>query len=109
MFQKMLQGGGGGNKTEIANGEFKPNMSNFTDVNCGFQPTKVHMYFTSGGKLLHRIWDVVNNTFYQKVGGEAQVDITQFVGYCGLTNNGFKYKAISSDDSVVTFYMAIKE
>ena len=106
MFQKMLQGG---SKTEIADGNFTPNMSNFIAVNCGFQPTKVHMYFTSGGSLLHRIWDVVNNTFYQIVGSEAQVDITQYVGYCGLTDNGFKYKAISSDDSVFTFYMAIKE
>ena len=106
MFQKMLQGG---SKTEIVYGEFTPSMSNFTAVNCGFQPTKVYMYFTSGGKILQRIWDVVNNTFYQKEGGEAQIDITQFVGYCGLTDNGFKYKAISLDDSVVTFYMAIKE
>ena len=105
MFQEMLQVGGG----EIADGEFTPNMSNFTALNCGFQPTKVHMYFATGGELLHRIWNVVNNTFYQKVGGKAQYDITQFVGNCGLTDNGFKYKAISSDDSVVTFYMAIKE
>lgn len=109
-FVEMDFASGGGSKMEMFKGSFTPNTSSQSSIqNCGFKPTKIYMFFYTNGSTICRTLDTENETFMQEVNGGTPTSITQFYNNVVITDNGFSFKAMATDDAKLTYYIAVKE
>lgn len=100
---------GGG--IEYTTGTMTPNQSSFTEVDLGFEPTRVVLFFSyigSAGMILD--YDVVNNKLYRTY-NVYHTDLTSAYVPSVLYVSGTKlyYKAGDSSYVTTTEYIAIKE
>lgn len=100
-----------GGSTNGKSGTVTANTSTYTQVNCGFVPTKIFTYLSkTGGYTLTRERDFVSDKLYQCSSSVFRDDISQYKDYYRTTSDGFEVKAINSDDNgSLQYYIAVKE
>ena len=103
MFQKMLQGGGGGENQHDAD-YGKLNVTTLgVSIDLGYKPTMVILGITS--------WNILNNKneiYMQYVPTTATWnDWKIYASYFQITDNGFTIKAVDSSMATTMWYVAI--
>ena len=100
MFQKMLQGGGGGS-TKVKKGTFKGlGIGVYTSTqNCGFKPKYIFVFSVGNDNSIYK--DTSGSSVYNNgeiINSFAQTNSSKLIYYRGsqyanfeITNDGFKF------------------